>query len=187
MKRLFKQTNKNFTAKTLNNFINGEWVDVKSSKHYEIHDPSTQKLISSVPETPKEDFNKAVNAAKEAYKSWRNVPVLTRQRFMFDYLRLLRERHEKLAKCISEEHGKILPDSMGDVMRGIEVVEQACNVAPLLLGDTMENISKSVDMYSFRNPLGVCAGVCPFNFPVMIPLWVTYKLILDVSFKYCLW
>ena len=84
---------------------------------------------------------------------------------------------EKLARCISEEHGKTYSDSKGDIMRGIEVVEQACNISPLLLGDTMENISKGVDMYSFRSPLGVTAGVCAFNFPVMIPLWVLILLL----------
>jgi malonate-semialdehyde dehydrogenase (acetylating)/methylmalonate-semialdehyde dehydrogenase len=97
---------------------------------------------------------------------------MARQRYMFDYLKLLKDNQDKLAKCITNEHGKIYADSMGDIMRGLEVVEQACNVAPLYLGDTIENISRSVDMYNYRTPLGVTAGVCAFNFPVMIPLWM---------------
>jgi malonate-semialdehyde dehydrogenase (acetylating)/methylmalonate-semialdehyde dehydrogenase len=81
-----------------------------------------------------------------------------------------------LARCISEEHGKTISDSHGDIQRGIEVLEQSCNISMSYLGETIENISKSVDMYSFKTPLGVCAGVCPFNFPVMIPLWVNINI-----------
>lgn len=77
-----------------------------------------------------------------------------------------------MAKSISQEHGKILNDSLGDIQRGIEVVETACNVSSLILGETIEIISKGVDMYTYKHPLGVCAGICPFNFPVMIPLWM---------------
>jgi malonate-semialdehyde dehydrogenase (acetylating) / methylmalonate-semialdehyde dehydrogenase len=175
---LFKSViNKRFSTqgtqtKRLKNFINGEFVESKATTFYEIRNPATNELISEVPETPKNEFDHAVEVAKSAYKSWRNVPLVTRQRYMFDYLRLLKDRQEKLAKVISEEHGKIFADSMGDVMRGIEVVEQACNIAPIYLGETIENISRSVDMYTYRTPLGVCAGVAPFNFPAMIPLWM---------------
>ena len=160
------------SVKRLKNYINGEFVESKATKFFEIRNPATAELIAEVPETPKNEFDHAVEVAKTAFKSWRNVPLLSRQRYMFDYLRLLRERQEKMAKCISEEHGKVLPDSMGDIMRGIEVVEQACNISPIYLGETLENISRSVDMYTFRQPLGVCAGICPFNFPAMIPLWM---------------
>jgi malonate-semialdehyde dehydrogenase (acetylating)/methylmalonate-semialdehyde dehydrogenase len=91
---------------------------------------------------------------------------------MFDYLKLLKDRQDKLARCITEEHGKTYADSIGDITRGIEVVEQSCNISNLYLGETIENISKNVDMYTYRHPLGVCAGICPFNFPVMVPLWM---------------
>jgi malonate-semialdehyde dehydrogenase (acetylating)/methylmalonate-semialdehyde dehydrogenase len=99
MKRLFQyRPTRNFSTnvKTLKNLINGEWTEVKTNQFYEIHDPSTNKLISRVPETPKDEFNRAVDVAKNAFKSWRNVPVLTRQRYMFDYLRLLREKHVRI-------------------------------------------------------------------------------------------
>lgn len=192
MKMLFNKSLsiKKFSSKNtriLQNFINGEFVNVKASKHYDIVNPATNEIISQVPETPKSDFDHAVGVAKEAFKSWKNVPLLTRQRYMFDYVRLLKDRQEKIARCISEEHGKILNDSMGDVMRGLEVVEQSCNISPILLGETIENISRSVDMYSFRRPLGVCAGVCPFNFPVMIPLWVYIVYNIDVSSRDGMW
>jgi malonate-semialdehyde dehydrogenase (acetylating)/methylmalonate-semialdehyde dehydrogenase len=160
------------SSRRLQNFINGEFVDSQTNKFYQIVNPATNEVISEVPETPNIEFENAVEVAKSAYSSWRNVPLTTRQRYMFDYLRLLKERQEKLAKCITKEHGKVYADSMGDVMRGLEVVEQSCNIAPIYLGETIENISKSVDMYTYRTPLGVCAGICPFNFPVMIPLWM---------------
>lgn len=98
--------------------------------------------------------------------------MLTRQRYMFDYLRLLKENHEKLANIITEENGKTHIDAMGDVQRGIEVVEHTLSFASLLMGETSGNLAEEVDTYSYRVPLGVCAGIAPFNFPVMIPLWM---------------
>ena len=98
--------------------------------------------------------------------------MLTRQRYMQDYLRLLKENHERLAKIITEENGKIHTDAMGDVQRGIEVVEHTLSFGSLMMGETSANLAKDVDTYSYRTPLGVCAGIAPFNFPVMIPLWM---------------
>jgi len=169
---LVRKKNFSSSVKKLRNYVNGEFVDSNAKLFYEIRNPATNELISQVPETTNEEFNHAVEVAKTAFKSWRNVPLLSRQRYMFDFLRLLKERQDKLANCITQEHGKIYADSVGDVMRGIEVVEQSCNVAPNYLGETIENISRSVDMYTYRMPLGVCAGICPFNFPAMIPLWM---------------
>jgi malonate-semialdehyde dehydrogenase (acetylating)/methylmalonate-semialdehyde dehydrogenase len=163
---------KNFSVKVLQNFVNGEFISSKSTKFYDINNPSTNEVISKVPETTKDEFNHVVDVAHTAFKSWRNVPILSRQRYMFDYLRLLKDKQENIAKCISEEHGKVLADSRGDVMRGIEVVEHSCGAVNHLLGETIENIFRGVDMYTYRHPLGVCAGVCAFNFPVMIPLWM---------------
>ena len=98
--------------------------------------------------------------------------MLTRQRYVQDFLAALKANKEEIHKQMTLEHGKIYPDSVGDLQRGLEVVEQACNVSPLLLGDSLANISKSIDTVSYKVPLGVCAGVAPFNFPAMIPLWM---------------
>jgi malonate-semialdehyde dehydrogenase (acetylating)/methylmalonate-semialdehyde dehydrogenase len=113
---------------------------------------------------------------------------MTRERYLQDYLHVMRRDHQKLAEVISREHGKVIPDSMGDIQRGLEMIEHSSNINNLYMGETLENIAKNVDCYSYRNPLGVCAGVCAFNFPAMIPLWVSLRnKNIDVPFGYCLW
>ena len=111
-------------------------------------------------------------AAKTAFTEWRDVPLPHRVRYMFEYQRLLKEKSKEIAQIVSKEHGKTLVDAQGDVFRGVEVVEHACSLNSLLLGETLENVAKHVDTYSYRHPLGVCAGIAPFNFPAMIPLWM---------------
>jgi len=91
---------------------------------------------------------------------------------MQEFLRLMRKNINELAEVLSSEHGKVIPDSLGDIQRGIEMIEHACNINNIYQGETLENISRNVDCYSYRHPLGVCAGVCAFNFPAMIPLWM---------------
>lgn len=125
-----------------------------------------------VPEATEKEFNDAVESAKKAFVDWKKTSVLLRQRYMQDYVRLLKENHKKLAEIITLENGKTTADAMGDVHRGIEVVEYTMSFATLLQGDTTQNIGTQVDLYSYREPLGVCAGIAPFNFPVMIPLWM---------------
>lgn len=125
-----------------------------------------------MPQTTKEEFDEATHAAQEAFESWRRVPLLVRQRYMLELQRVIRRDIDKIARLITEEHGKTLADAKGDVIRGLEVVEHACGVSHVMMGETVENISKGIDTYSYRVPLGVCAGVCPFNFPAMIPLWM---------------
>lgn len=128
--------------------------------------------MNSVPQTTKAEFNEAVDCAQTAFKSWREVSVMTRQRYMFEYVAKLKQAHEELALSITREQGKTLIDARGDVQRGIEVVEHCCSISSLMMGETVENISKGIDSYSYRVPLGVSAGIAPFNFPVMIPLWM---------------
>lgn len=114
----------------------------------------------------------ATSAAAEAYKSWKNVPVQQRQRIMLKLQALIREHTEELAESITLEQGKTLADARGDVFRGLEVVEYACGIGNSMMGETLGNLASSLDTYSYRQPLGVCAGICPFNFPAMIPLWM---------------
>jgi malonate-semialdehyde dehydrogenase (acetylating)/methylmalonate-semialdehyde dehydrogenase len=157
---------------TCKNFINGEFKESKATKWFNIYNPATQEIVNKVPQTTNEEFNEAVASAEEAFKTWRDVPILVRQRYMFDYLMKLRENSEELAKIITREQGKTLIDARGDVQRGLEVVEHTLSFASIMMGETSENISRGIDLYSYRVPLGVCAGIAPFNFPVMIPLWM---------------
>ncbi|MEX1771501.1 aldehyde dehydrogenase family protein, partial [Escherichia coli] len=114
----------------------------------------------------------AVASARETFASWKETPVSERARVMLRYQALLKEHHDELAKIVSSELGKTFEDAKGDVWRGIEVVEHACNVPSLLMGETVENVARNIDTYSITQPLGVCVGITPFNFPAMIPLWM---------------
>lgn len=159
-------------SNTLKNYIGGKFLDSKATTLYESKNPATQELLCKAPETTNEEFNMAVENSKEAFKAWRNVPILSRQRYMIQLATKIRENINELARTVSLEHGKTFPDAIGDVTRGLEVVEQACNLAHVLQGETLENVSTNIDIYSYRVPLGVTAGICPFNFPAMIPLWM---------------
>eukprot|EP00300_Choanocystis_sp_HF-7_P024592 c26090_g1_i1.p1 GENE.c26090_g1_i1~~c26090_g1_i1.p1 ORF type:complete len:527 (+),score=130.81 c26090_g1_i1:218-1582(+) len=117
-------------------------------------------------------MNAAVRSCVAAAKEWREVPVSRRVRVMFDYQKLIRENMDSLAKTLTTEQGKTLEDAKGDIFRGLEVVEHSCSTATLMMGETVENVASGTDIHSIRQPLGVCAGICPFNFPAMIPLWM---------------
>jgi len=157
---------------TTRNFINGEFKDSKATHWYDIHNPVTQELVNKVPQSTKEEFNEAVETASNAFKTWKETPILVRQRYMFDFLARLKDNAEELAKVITREQGKTLPDARGDVQRGLEVVEHCLSFSSLMMGETSGNIAKNIDLYSYRSPIGVCAGIAAFNFPVMIPLWM---------------
>ena len=128
--------------------------------------------MGQVPQTPKDEFNSIVANAKDTFDEWKEVPMPVKVRMMLRYQQLLKENEDDIAAEISREHGKSLTDSKGDIFRGYEVVEHACSFNSLAMGETVENVAKNVDIYSYRKPLGVCAGICPFNFPAMIPLWM---------------
>eukprot|EP01027_Heterolobosea_sp_BB2_P005355 GEZU01008203.1.p2 GENE.GEZU01008203.1~~GEZU01008203.1.p2 ORF type:complete len:238 (+),score=99.29 GEZU01008203.1:151-864(+) len=119
-----------------------------------------------------EEMEEAAQAAQKAFKSWSGVSVSNRARVMFKLQALIRENMKELAATITKEQGKTLADAEGDVFRGLEVVEHACGMATLQMGETMESVSRNMDTYSYKQPLGVCAGIAPFNFPAMIPLWM---------------
>eukprot|EP00126_Sphaerothecum_destruens_P002533 Sdes_comp15964_c0_seq1m5118 len=114
----------------------------------------------------------AVTAAEAAFPAWRKQTILTRQKVMFDLARLIREHLPKIAEIVTYEQGKTLADAEGDVLRGLQIVEHACSITSLQLGETCEQVASGMDTYTFRQPLGVCAGIAPFNFPAMIPLWM---------------
>ncbi|KAF8745101.1 hypothetical protein AX14_010571 [Amanita brunnescens Koide BX004] len=158
------------TGGTTKNFIGGEFVESKSSQWFDVLDPSTQTLVTRVPQTTGSEFQQAVDAASEAYKSWSKTSVISRQRFVLKLQELLRENSEAIASSIVLEQGKTLPDAHGDLYRGLQVVETAAAATTTLLGDKIE-VSKDMDTYVRKVPLGVCSSIAPFNFPAMIPLW----------------
>eukprot|EP01018_Ginkgo_biloba_P037317 Gb_14990 [translate_table: standard] len=152
--------------------IGGEFLDSQAQEWIDVINPATQEIVSRLPVTTPEEFQAAVHAAKQAFPAWKNTPVTSRQRIMFKLQELIRRDMEKLAVNVTTEQGKTLGDARGDVFRGLEVVEHACNMATLQMGEFVENVSTGIDTYSIRQPLGICAGICPFNFPAMIPLWM---------------
>ncbi|WP_268992987.1 CoA-acylating methylmalonate-semialdehyde dehydrogenase [Psychrobacter sp. I-STPA10] len=152
--------------------INGEFVDSNTNEWLDLTDPATQEVIAKVPQTTSDEINAAVAAAKEAFKTWRKTPITTRARIFLKYQELIREHMDELAETLTAEQGKTIADARGDVFRGLEVVEHAAGIANLQIGDFVENVATGVDTYSIWQPLGVCAGITPFNFPAMIPLWM---------------
>jgi len=155
------------------NFLNGKFTPSASTNLIPVSNPATNEIISLIPESTLSELDQAVNYASEAFKSWKEVPIQQRQRVMLRYQALIRENMEDLAYIITLENGKTLADARGDVFRGLEIVESACNLGITMMGETLEGIGgNGMDCVSFRQPLGVCAGIAPFNFPAMIPLWM---------------
>eukprot|EP00761_Pharyngomonas_kirbyi_P011568 gb/GECH01011593.1/.p1 GENE.gb/GECH01011593.1/~~gb/GECH01011593.1/.p1 ORF type:complete len:529 (+),score=130.93 gb/GECH01011593.1/:1-1587(+) len=159
-------------APTVKNFINGEFKESKATEFFDVHNPATQELVARTPLSTDAELNEAADGSAEAFKTWRNVSVSNRARVMFKLQKLIRDNHDELASIITKEQGKTFPDAKGDVFRGLEVVEHSCSMPSLQMGETVENVTKDMDTYSYRQPLGVTAGICPFNFPSMIPLWM---------------
>jgi len=153
-------------------FINGQFVESKTNKWLDVHNPATNEVVCRTPEATQEEMRAAVDAASKAFQSWRETPISARVRIMFNLQQLIVKHTDDIAKIIVREQGKTFPDAKGDVFRGLEVVEHTCSAASLSMGETLENVSRNIDTYSYRQPLGVCAGITPFNFPAMIPLWM---------------
>ncbi len=153
-------------------FINGEKVRSSSDDWRDVVNPATQEVVARVPFATEAEVNTAVAVAKEAFKSWRKVSLAQRMRIMLRFQALVREHTEELAALITEEHGKTLPDAEGEVGRGLEVIEHACSITSLQLGEIAENAAGNVNVYSLQQPLGVGAGITAFNFPIMLPCFM---------------
>jgi malonate-semialdehyde dehydrogenase (acetylating) / methylmalonate-semialdehyde dehydrogenase len=158
--------------RTINHWINGRPHDAEPERWGAVYDPATGKQQAQVALASGEDVDTAVRAARAAYPSWRDTSVVKRARVMFRFLSLLQRDRDELAKVIAAEHGKVVPDAAGEIQRGMEVVEVATGIPHLLKGDFSENVSTDVDLYSIRQPVGVAAGITPFNFPIMVPMWM---------------
>jgi len=153
-------------------YIDGEFVASKSEQWIPVTNPATQEVIAEAPCATQSEMEAAVASAREAFKTWKEVAVSERARVMMRYQALLKEHHDEIAEILAQETGKTFEDAKGDVWRGIEVVEHAANIPSLMMGETVENVARSIDSYSYTQPLGICAGITPFNFPAMIPLWM---------------
>ena len=157
---------------TIGYFINGKRVAATSTRNGEVTNPATGAVTKKVSFANAKDIDTAVQAAKAAFPAWRATPPLRRARVMQKFLALMQANLQELAVLASEEHGKTVPDAVGSVTRGIEVIEFACGIPHLQKGEHSENVGTEVDCHSLRQPLGVCAGITPFNFPAMVPLWM---------------
>jgi malonate-semialdehyde dehydrogenase (acetylating) / methylmalonate-semialdehyde dehydrogenase len=157
---------------TVKLLINGKLVESKTKVWKDVVNPATQEVLARVPFATTDEINLAIACAAEAFKTWKNTPIGARARIMLKLQELIRRDMKKLAACLTAEQGKTLPDAEGDVFRGLEVVEHACSIGSLSLGEIAENVAGGIDTYFIRQPIGVCAGITPFNFPAMIPLWM---------------
>ena len=156
----------------ITHWINGKPWEGTSDRTGKIYDPATGAVQSEVALASAEVVDAAVAAAHEAFAAWRETPVTRRQNVMFAYRELVVENRHEIAKLITAEHGKTTPDALGEVQRGLEVVEFACNIAHMVKGEFSEQVSTGVDTFTMRQPLGVVAGITPFNFPAMVPMWM---------------
>ncbi len=157
--------------KKIKNYINGKYVAI-SKDELPVHDPSTGDQISKVVLSNAEDFNEVINSSKNAVQEWSNTTPLKRSRIISKYKELVEKNLDLLAETVSIEHGKTLDDARGSVTRGLEVVEFACGIPHMLKGEFSQNVGTNIDSWSVRQPLGICAGITPFNFPAMVPMWM---------------
>jgi malonate-semialdehyde dehydrogenase (acetylating) / methylmalonate-semialdehyde dehydrogenase len=159
-------------APTVKLYIDGQLVESKATEWRDVVNPATQQVLARVPFATEDEVNRAVASSKKAFETWRHTPIGVRARIFLKYQQLIRENMKSLAATLTAEQGKTLADAEGDVFRGLEVVEHAAAIGNLQLGELANNVATGVDTYTLLQPLGVCAGITPFNFPAMIPLWM---------------
>ena len=157
---------------TVKFFVNGRWEAPGERVFYPIANPATGQVIAQVPYATAEDVDRTARAAHAAFLKWREVPVVDRVQVFYRYKSLLEKHAEEIARTLSTENGKTLEDARGSVRRGIQMVEVACGMPSLMMGQSLENVSKGIDCQTIRQPIGVCAGITPFNFPAMVPMWM---------------
>ena len=159
-------------APTVKLLIGGQFVESTTTQWRDVVNPATQEVLARVPFATPAEIDAAVASAKEAFRTWKKTPIGARARVFLKLQQLIRENMGELAALLTAEQGKTLPDAEGDVFRGLEVVEHAASIGNLQLGELANNVANGVDTYTLLQPLGVCAGITPFNFPAMIPLWM---------------
>ena len=158
--------------KIIEHFIGGKEYSGSSKRLSSVYNPATGEETAKVKLGSTEDLNRSVEVAQKALATWSNTPPLQRARVLFKFKELIEKNEDELTKIIVSEHGKVYEDAKGSLTRGLEVVEYACGIPQMLKGEFTENVGKNVDSWSLRQPLGVCAGITPFNFPAMVPMWM---------------
>ncbi|RPJ57762.1 MAG: CoA-acylating methylmalonate-semialdehyde dehydrogenase [Acidobacteria bacterium] len=153
------------------NYVNGAWLESRGAEYLNVTNPATAEVLGCVPLAPAEEVDRAARSAEAAFPSWRRVPAPTRIQFLFKLKALLDANFDDLARTITMENGKTLDDARGEMRRAIENVEVACGIPTMMMGDFSEDVAPGVDEYMIRQPVGVAAILCPFNFPGMIPFW----------------
>lgn len=160
------------TVQNIKNYINGEWIESKSTNIEPVYNPATGEVIANVPLSTAEELDHAVQVADAAFQEWKEVPVPRRARIMFKYQQLLVEHWDELAKLITIENGKNFTEAHGEVLRGIECVEFAAGAPTLMMGEQLPSIATGLESGVYRYPIGVIGGITPFNFPMMVPCWM---------------
>ncbi len=155
----------------LSNYVAGAWREPAAAEWLDVHNPATGDVLASVPLTPPDEVDQAVRAAEAAFAEWRRVPAPTRIQALFKLKNLMEEHFEALSRDVTLENGKPLDDARGEIRRAIENVEVACGIPTLMMGDYLEDVARGIDEYMVRQPVGVAAIICPFNFPGMVPFW----------------
>ena len=157
---------------TISHWIDGKLDARGAERHGDVFNPATGDVQAKVAFASPSVVDDAVESAPKAAESWRSVSIAKRTKILFAFRQLVDKHQAELAKLLTLEHGKVTADAMGEVQRGLEVIEFACGIADLSKGEYSENVSTEVDTYSIRQPLGVVAGITPFNFPAMVPMWM---------------
>jgi malonate-semialdehyde dehydrogenase (acetylating) / methylmalonate-semialdehyde dehydrogenase len=158
-------------ADKLLNYVNGEWRESKAATYLNVSNPATNEVLATVPLSPADEVDEAARLALEAFPAWRRTPAPARIQYLFKLKALMEENFENLSRSITLENGKVLDDARGEMRRAIENVEVACGIPMMMMGDFSEDVARGVDEYMIRQPVGVAAIICPFNFPGMIPFW----------------
>lgn len=158
--------------KNIFHFVDGKEFKGESKRSADVFNPATGEVQAKVNLSSKSDVDAAIKVASKAFPEWADTPPITRARILFKFKELIEKNSDELTKLIVAEHGKVYDDAKGSLTRGLEVVEFACGIPHLLKGDFTENVGRGVDSWSTRQPLGVCAGITPFNFPAMVPMWM---------------
>ncbi|CAN5314639.1 CoA-acylating methylmalonate-semialdehyde dehydrogenase [soil metagenome] len=159
-------------VKRISHWVGGRIVEGESGRSGPVYDPALGRQTGAVDFATPEEVDRAVQVAKEAFAEWRAISLSKRTAIFFQIRELVHDRQEAIARILTAEHGKVLSDAMGEVARGLEVVEYCCGIPQLLKGEFSEQVSTGIDVYSIRQPLGVVAGITPFNFPAMVPMWM---------------
>jgi malonate-semialdehyde dehydrogenase (acetylating)/methylmalonate-semialdehyde dehydrogenase len=153
-------------------FVNGNWEKGRAEALHPVRNPASGEVIAEVPYAGEAEVDQAVRCAHEAFLKWRDVPVVDRVQVLYRYKALLERHQEEVARILTRENGKTLDDAKASVRRGIQMVEVACGMPSMMMGDSLHDVAKDIDCHTIRQPLGVCVGISPFNFPAMVPMWM---------------